>query len=276
MADLGIDARELKAKAQEIKERLLKADPAEGLITEMAFLHDSVARLQATLKTLERQQRTLEAALAARDVFVQPDPRAAYSLPQQLVIEADHLLDPEDGFYSLEHSAKGQPFRWTGPETSFTFNVYVDRSEPRPVEALFLNSIVPDMFQVTQCFVDQEHVETRYVFEDGLNKIYAEIPARAHPDTTRTAVTFVLPEVRSARDSDPASSDTRPLGVAFHRLTIAPDAVARAEEPAVEAEPAIEEPARKLADVIAVATGQAGAQAGGRRRRSRTEGSSNA
>jgi hypothetical protein len=216
-----IDAKDLREQARLIKERLLKADAGEAIVMELARLQAQLAHLQKALGSMETRQQTLELALSAKEILV-AETHLDYRLPHTLGIEADHLLNPEDGFYNLEHDGRGRPYRWTGPGRAFRFTLYIDRSAPHRVTAAFFSALDPTVFGAVQCYVDQKPVKTAYAFEGETHRICADIPARPADAGVRTTVTFMLPEVRSPRDLDPKSNDARLLGLAFSSLSVSP------------------------------------------------------
>jgi hypothetical protein len=216
-----IEARDLREQARLIKERLLKADSGEAIVMELARLQAQLAHLVKVLGSLESRQQTLELALSAREILV-AETHLDYRLPHSLTIEADHLLNPEDGFYNLEHDGRGRPYRWTGPGKAFRFTLYIDRSVPRRATAAFFSALDPAVFGAVQCYVDQKPVKAFYHFEGETHRIGVDIPVRPADAGVRTTITFMLPEVRSPRDLDPSNNDARLLGLAFASLNVAP------------------------------------------------------
>ena len=72
--------------------------------------------------------------LAAHWISLDRTADHAVTLPAKADIYASQLFDPQDGFYGLEFTHDGLPFRWTGPQRSFSFSICVDRTVPLLVE----------------------------------------------------------------------------------------------------------------------------------------------
>jgi hypothetical protein len=137
--------------------------------------------------------------------------------PSKVRISADHSLEEASGLYSLEHDADGTPFRWTGPQSRFSFQFLVDRRTPARFRLRFgrhVNGIVPDRMG---CFADGEEITTgleRLV--DGY-ELTGLLPARPHQGGS--VLTFICPHTQEPSDAG-ASADNRRLGVTFRTLEI--------------------------------------------------------
>jgi len=111
----------------------------EELVQELT---DEIASLHRELAALKSEVAALTDFRSSRGLVLEP-PTAMVppSLPQSVTIEADHMLRPHDGFYGVEHTSDGTPFRWTGPSVQFCFTVYVDRSNGADLRLFALTSI---------------------------------------------------------------------------------------------------------------------------------------
>src|SRR6185312_9139904 len=139
---------------------------------------------------------------------------AAQLLPQRVTIEADHMLRPHDGFYGVEHTSEGTPFRWTGPSVQFCFNVYVDRSSGADLRLFALTSIDFEIQKKIVLIADGETLPVNVEPDSGGFAVTAFLPAR--PDNGSTGLVFVLPAVLTPA----GGTEGRALGLAFGRLSI--------------------------------------------------------
>ena len=140
--------------------------------------------------------------------------KRASSLPQSVLIEADHMLRPHDGFYGVEHTSDGTPFRWTGPSVQFCFNVYVDRSNGADLRLFALTSIDFEIQRKIVLIADGETLPVDVKPDSGGFAVTGFLPARTDPGAT--GLVFVLPAVLTPH----GGADGRSLGLAFGRLTI--------------------------------------------------------
>lgn len=97
-----------------------------GLLAQVC---GEVARLKSEVDAM-REDRDLSDALKflrvnldAATPFAAPE-----SAPASTRLTAAEAWDPADGFYHLEWTDAGEPYRWVGPSASFRFIAAVDRS----------------------------------------------------------------------------------------------------------------------------------------------------
>jgi hypothetical protein len=179
----------------------------EGCIDELGILHQELAVLRREISALSDYQ-------SSRGLALIPDGAGGPLLPKSVTIEADQMLRPHDGFYHVEYTAEGMPFRWTGPSVQFSFSVFVDRSAGADVSLLALTSIDFELQKKMTLVADGETVPVAVVPEPSGFAITAFLPARA--DRGVTSLVFVLPAVLSP----PGGADARQLGIAFARLSV--------------------------------------------------------
>ncbi len=137
--------------------------------------------------------------------------------PQSLTIDAAFALSAESGFYHLEYDQSGKPYRWTGPEPTFWFEVFVDRRGAAELVLRYSQLYLQTPGQYVRCFVDGVEIDVETVPVDGEFEVRAVLPPRA--DAGGTVVSFVCPGVRSPGEMD-YSGDTRKLGLAFRWLRV--------------------------------------------------------
>lgn len=184
----------------------------EGLVQELT---DEIASLNRELAALKSEVAALADFRSSRGLVLEPPTvMAAQSLPQRVTIEADQMLRPHDGFYGVEHTSDGTPFRWTGPSVQFCFNVYVDRSNGADLRLFALTSIDFEVQKNIVLIADGETLPVNVEPDNGGFAVTAFLPAR--PDHGATGLVFVLPAVLMP----PGGADGRPLGLAFGRLSI--------------------------------------------------------
>jgi len=184
----------------------------EELVQELT---DEIASLHRELAALKSEVAALTDFRSSRGLVLEP-PTAVVppSLPQSVTIEADHMLRPHDGFYGVEHTSDGTPFRWTGPSVQFCFTVYVDRSNGADLRLFALTSIDFEVQKNIVLIADGETLPVNVEPDSGGFKVTAFLPARA--DQGVTGLVFVLPAVLTPLDG----ADGRALGLAFGRLSI--------------------------------------------------------
>jgi hypothetical protein len=205
MADEG----DLESKFQQLLARRGQ-DLVRGLIDEIADLHREIGELRRELAALGDYQ-----AMRDRWLTIGGETSRAVRLPRLAVVEPTLPMRTSDGFYPLEHTGGGIAFRWTGPSAQFSFNVFVDRSRGADLRLETINCIDAELQKNLGLLVDGESVPLEISQEETAFTVTAALPA--HEDGRSTNLVFVLPAVLSP----PESADTRLLGVAFTRLTVA-------------------------------------------------------
>lgn len=182
---------------------------AEGLVEEVANLNRELAALRRELAALADYQ-------AARDRLLVLETAAASNvrLPRVVVIEPDHLLRPQDGFYGVEYTAGTTPFRWTGPSRQFSFDLFVDRTYGADLQLDALSCIDFEVQKDILLLVDGESVPVVLVPHETGFVATARLTAREGPQSSN--LVFIL----SAVLVPPESTDQRELGIAFGRLTV--------------------------------------------------------
>lgn len=204
----------------------------------VAALADEIALLHRQTTELRREVAALADFRGSRWLARHAPGGEGPALPRAAIIEADQHLGPRDGFYPLEYTSAGVPFRWTGPSPNFFFEVYVDRTRACDLTLDALSFIDFEAQKDIKLMADAEAVPVRIETGESGFHILATLPPRG--DRFATNLVFILPKAMPPREG----SDTRPLGLAFSRLSIGPHAgskgaaVSAAADEDVFAEPA--------------------------------------
>jgi hypothetical protein len=192
-----------------------------GLVEEFLILNREIAGLKRELMALADYQNARDRWLVLDDLL-----EKNLHLPRIVVIEPDQLLRPRDGFYPVEYTSAGVPFRWTGPSVQFSFDFYIDRRHGVDLRLEALNCVDFSVQKNMTLLVDSEIVPLR-ITQEGMG-FHASAVLPRNTEGRATSLVFVLP----AAIVPPESNETRSLGIAFGRLTV----VARnADGPAPEA-----------------------------------------
>jgi hypothetical protein len=178
----------------------------EGCVDELGRLHRELALLKQEVSSLVNYETSRDLRLVASGI--------SRPLPRTVTIEADQMLPLHDGFYSVEHTSDGIPFRWTGPSVQFCFSVFIDRSAGADVHLLALSSIDFELQKKLTLVADGKTIPVDVAPDSRGFAITAFLPPRE--DHGVTSLVFVLPAVLTP----PNSSETRALGIAFARLSV--------------------------------------------------------
>jgi len=195
------------ARLQKLLERRGQ-DLVRGLIEEFRTLNREIASLKRELAAMTDYQATRD-----RLLMIEAATTRILRLPRIVSIEADQDLRFQDGFYALEHTSDGKPFRWTGPAPQFSFDVFIDRTDVIQVKLEALSCIDFDLQKNVSLLADGQSTpvsveRTEYGFE-----VAATLAPREGNEVTN--LVFVLP----AALVPVGSEDTRALGLAFWRLS---------------------------------------------------------
>jgi len=177
----------------------------QSIASEFARLHQEIAGLTARVHAGEAM-----ATLSDR-IAKGLDPEIAADYPTSVRLDADQAFRDAVGFHRLEQDPKGRPYRWTGPEREFSFQLFVDRSRPAHFTLGFDNFYVPEPIDNLRCLVDGAPVKLDFERVDDLWCASGAAPVR--PDRGGTAIVFVVPRVESPEDR--GESDSRRLGLYY-------------------------------------------------------------
>jgi len=180
-----------------------------GLVEEVTNLHHEIAALKRELAALADYQATRDRWLAVDGTTTRN-----VRMPASVVVEPDQLLRPRDGFYPMEYTGDGTPFRWTGPMAQFSFDIFVDRARGAELKLEALSCIDFETQKNIMLLADGAVTPTAMIPAGNGFDIAAELAPRA--DARATNLVFVLPTTLPA----PEGNDPRLLGLAFGRLTV--------------------------------------------------------
>lgn len=205
---------QLESNAAAILAKLDRSSPDKllaSLTSELVLLHQSNAAAVARIAALEAFQ-------SISDRVLESDSSIATELAKSVWVEAAFSLSAENGFYGLEHDANGVPYRWTGPEPTFYFELLLDRSSPATLSLRFLKIFrTPSPEKVLRCFVDGQPVAVQTRAIDGEFELNAAIPHRKAGGAS--VIAFLCSSMQSPLTAG-VSQDRRCLGLAFRWLKI--------------------------------------------------------
>jgi hypothetical protein len=201
------EAGSLDARLQKLLEKRGQ-EFVQAVIEEFASLNREIA-------TLNRELGALTAYQASRDrwLAIDAEEQRIAPLPRVVSVEPDQLLRFQDGFFPVEHTADGTPFRWTGPSPQFSFDIFIDRSREVELRLDVVNCIDFDSQKNISLLVDGESVALD--IEEVPPGFVATANLRAREGKHATNVVFLVPNTIVP----PGTTETRALGVAFTRFT---------------------------------------------------------
>jgi hypothetical protein len=180
----------------------------KGVIAELTSLNRAVVALKRELAALTAYQESRDRWLA-----IETEQAKIAPLPRVVTIEPDQVLRFQDGFFPVEHTSDGTPFRWTGPSPHFSFDVFIDRSREVEVRLDVLNCIDFEVQKKLSLLADGESVPVSVSEAAPGFVATAILPPREGREGTN--LVFVLP----ATIVPPGTDETRALGVAFTKFT---------------------------------------------------------
>lgn len=180
-------------------------------------LVEEIANLNIRMELALRQIQALRSFESLKDHLITIDTtRTIDPRPATLKLDASQLLSPSDGFYHLEYSVEGVPYRWTGPSREFSFNVFVSRTRPVDLALRATRLMDPKLQSAFILIADGDPMNMEFAEEGEKWVARTVLPART--DLGATHLTVVLPSIGRPLDSP----DTRTLGIAFHDLEMRP------------------------------------------------------
>jgi len=203
-----LDALPVDSDVAQIIARLDRSSPDKllnSIAEELLRLHRGYQAVVARMHALEITQSTYDQMISSGE------PVALQTMPQATVIDASFSLSTEAGFYQLEYDSLGVPYRWTGPEPTFLFELFIDRQSPAAIRLRFSQATFSQ--RTVQCYVDGHEIATTLVEIDGEFEVRGMLPPRDL--VGGSVVSFVCPSV-----SAPGQQDARLLGLVFRWLRI--------------------------------------------------------
>ncbi len=150
-------------------------------------------------------------------LLVDDDTVESAELPKSVLIDAAHSLSGAAGFHALEHDETGAPFRWTGPDPSFAFDFFIDRTHGAHFTLRFIRLYCGSDPSSLRCFVDG--TETPLTFTVTLKGVEAAGAIRPRTAAGATIVSFLCSAMSSPAELE-ATDDDRSLGLAFKSLNV--------------------------------------------------------
>lgn len=188
---------------------------SDALNKRLAQLADKSGEDLARELSIEFANLYRELAALKEEISALAKDRASPGLPREnVMIEAHQTLCSEDGFYSLEQTPAGTPFRWTGPTPEFRFNVLVNRTAGADLHLVALSSIDFEVQKDVALSADGESVPVSVTTDPPGFSLTAFLPPRQGRRVM--SLVFSLPAVLAP----PGGNDERLLGIAFSRLTV--------------------------------------------------------
>lgn len=194
--------KNLQETVSKLKSRINSNNILESLLEIIAEINSKVENLEKAIVKMK-----------LRDILL-PMSQERYKGLTSLKIDASYPLSSYQGFYALEYDSNGLPYRWTGPEPTFFFDLHLDRTLPLKFNLiLYLKS--PEQQRI-RCFSDEVEIPLQSnEIEPNFWKFSGILFPREIIGLTR--VMFVVPKVYKAEDPD-----TRILGVVFKEFSINP------------------------------------------------------
>jgi hypothetical protein len=203
-------------RTEEIRLRLLSGAGQGGFA-----LGELISLICQRISTLETNANRLLANIEVLDAIkrLRADLDVDFSSPMNenspilypSRISADMLIDAADGFYPLEWTPNGLPYRWTGPKREFRFAFRVNRSLDASFQLTCIavhGGVGPESVTAR---VDGRFVQTsvRHVPE-GFQILG---PIEKKPSSRSVEIVFEMPTMSIASESD-----SRLIGLAFTAL----------------------------------------------------------
>lgn len=198
---------------EEIKSRINEANVLDSLVNELAAQNMAI-------KNLSRQLEFLKAQRQIRDILL-PQVRQSYQGQQSAKVDAGMPLKMQHGFHKTEYFENGKPYRWTGPEPLFYFDLHLDRTVPLKFTLL---SIANDQgtHEGLRCFTD--NIELPLVFREETYGVKYEAVLMPREIIGLTRIGFLVAKTFTpalSADQD-TPSDPRTLGLIFREIVVQP------------------------------------------------------
>ena len=191
-------------------------------INETNVLESLVEELAVQRWMIDRQTHAVEilrAQMASRDIAL-PSTVNLYRGNTVAKIDAGMPLKPSSGFHSMEYVENGAPYRWTGPDRLFFFDLHLDRSGPLKF-SIQVSGGSDGKAVGLRCLVDNLELPLTTLELPSRIEYSAVLVPRTYPGVTR--LSFLVPKVFSpAQLSQSSAADSRILGVIFHQLIVQP------------------------------------------------------
>lgn len=197
----------------------------QALVKSIAMM---ISKLELTQENQTNNINQIKKLLEVRDIVLSD----AEKLPDfqgvsSLLINADMPMEGRRGFYELEFNSIGTPYRWTGPDTAFSFRLLLDRSQDLVLRLTGVNTLDDLNREAMKCSVNRVPVEFELepasVHGDESVFVFSGIlPALTDEQkhNSSSLVEFIVPSVVRPSDLWEDNTDERYLGIAFKSFEI--------------------------------------------------------
>jgi hypothetical protein len=183
----------------------------ESIIRRLESLEREVARLRASLATLEDIERYRDTLLRRHGVVEQS------SLSRSCQLAAREFVELGSGFHFLEYSEGEDAYRWTGPQSEARLTFWLDRTGPILVR-IGIRAFGAGSAE-TPVLVEVDGESFTAAYDASLRAlVVGPVPPRPHAGPTEVVI-------HSPVMFCPAQSgqgDSRLLGMAINRIELLP------------------------------------------------------
>lgn len=140
-------------------------------------------------------------------------------------ITFDQPLPQATGWYEPERDARGQAWRWLGPDPSAVVDLPLEPARELRIQFCVRHTITPEILESLTLAVNDQPIACTQAPAEGEGIICTGvIPATVIDPTDRRAarISFHVARTLAPATLDPSSDDTRRLGVALSWVEIAP------------------------------------------------------
>ncbi len=211
-----VNSTKLAAYVDEITMRLDENSIVESLVRELALQKLSQDELIKNLTSIK-------AYMTMRDILL-PEALARYEGLRQIKIDVAMPIKPDKGFYGIEYTDKGLPFRWTGPENAFFFDLHLCRTTPLKLSLRLARWGTAPSNRI-RCFSDNKEIPLVKKVTSLLIEYSGVLLPRESLGVTR--LEFLVAKMFRPNPADDASPL---LGVVFHNFTVDPATEQEVEE----------------------------------------------
>lgn len=193
----------------------------DRLAAEIRHLSAEIDRIKARMQdvqVIQTKAKIVEALDYLRDTLDFPAINDL-DVPDRVVRAASELWEPADGFYELEWTPEGLPYRWAGPERTFRFAFTIERATPLTVTLEVLNKYADFEITSMKCRVDGQPTRIQVKSQAGSISLLASIPPRRGYNDLE--IEFEVPELKRA-----VAPDQRMLSLALKAIRVEPAVLA--------------------------------------------------
>ena len=188
-------------------------DRADYFVAKLAELYSIVINQDKLIDRLTKSVQDSELFFSLPEVTLM----SRSKLPRVLVNAGD-VVPVGDNFYAAEPYGGGGFIRWTGPERLNNFHIPIDRAVERTLRLSIVNAIKPEILSSIKLYVDGNLIDYDFEERGPGRELIAILPAVNRVQDT--VVSLFIPHLFSPSEIDTESTDTRKLGIAFHKMEV--------------------------------------------------------